>query len=119
MLEELKREVCEANPELPRRGLITYTWGNVSGIDRSAGLFAIKPSGVEYGSLAPEDMMIVDPQRRRAGRSGRNSRRYRVHQAVSAPQYMIAISIITENTAPEPITGRSDVLERIAAGCYQ
>lgn len=47
MLEELKREVCEANPELPRRGLITYTWGNVSGIDRSAGLFAIKPSGVE------------------------------------------------------------------------
>jgi len=47
MLEELKREVCEANPELPRRGLITYPWGNVSGIDRSAGLFAIKPSGVE------------------------------------------------------------------------
>lgn len=54
MLEELKREVCEANPELPRRGLITYTWGNVNGIDRSAGLSAIKPSGGEYGSLAPD-----------------------------------------------------------------
>lgn len=60
MLEELKREVCEANLELPKCGLVTYTWGNVSGIDRSAGLFVIKPSGVEYGSLAPEDMVIID-----------------------------------------------------------
>lgn len=62
MLEELKREVCRANLELPKRGLVTYTWGNVSGIDRSAGLFAIKPSGVEYEGLAPEDMVIVDLQ---------------------------------------------------------
>ncbi|MCI1966483.1 MAG: L-ribulose-5-phosphate 4-epimerase [Oscillospiraceae bacterium] len=62
MLEELKREVWEANLELPKRGLITYTWGNVSGIDRSTGLFAIKPSGVEYDSLTPEDMVIVDLQ---------------------------------------------------------
>ncbi len=60
MLEELKRQVYEANMELPRRGLVTYTWGNVSGIDRESGCFVIKPSGVEYDSLAPEDMVVVD-----------------------------------------------------------
>lgn len=48
MLEELRKAVYEANLELPRRGLVTYTWGNVSGIDRSKGLMVIKPSGVEY-----------------------------------------------------------------------
>ena len=48
MLEELKKKVYEANMELPRRGLITYTWGNVSGIDRDTGYFVIKPSGVDY-----------------------------------------------------------------------
>ena len=48
MLEELKKQVYEANMELPRRGLITYTWGNVSGIDRKTGYFVIKPSGVDY-----------------------------------------------------------------------
>ena len=48
MLEELKQQVYEANMELPRRSLVTYTWGNVSGIDREKGLFVIKPSGVEY-----------------------------------------------------------------------
>ena len=47
MLEELKKQVYEANMELPKRGLVTYTWGNVSGIDREAGLFVIKPSGVD------------------------------------------------------------------------
>ena len=88
MLEELKREVCGANPELPRRGPVTCTWGSVSGIDRSAANMEALP------------------------RMGHDDRR-------SAPQYMIAISIITENTAPEPITGRSDARERIAAGCYQ
>ena len=46
MLEELKKQVYEANMELPRRGLITYTWGNVSGIDRESGYFVIKPSAV-------------------------------------------------------------------------
>ena len=60
MLEELKRQVYEANMELPRRGLITYTWGNVSGIDREKGLFVIKPSGVDYDALKPEDMVVVD-----------------------------------------------------------
>ena len=48
MLEELKREVCEANLLLPKHGLITFTWGNVSGVDREKGLMVIKPSGVEY-----------------------------------------------------------------------
>ena len=60
MLEELKQKVYEANMELPRRGLITYTWGNVSGIDREKGLFVIKPSGVEYDVLKPEDMVVID-----------------------------------------------------------
>lgn len=60
MLEKLKQEVFEANLELPKHGLVTYTWGNVSGIDRESGLFAIKPSGVAYGELKPEDMVIVD-----------------------------------------------------------
>lgn len=46
--------------ELPKRGLITYTWGNVSGIDRESGLFVIKPSGVDYDKLSPEDMVVMD-----------------------------------------------------------
>ena len=53
MLEALKQQVYEANMELPKRGLITYTWGNVSGIDRESGLFVIKPSGVDYDLLKP------------------------------------------------------------------
>lgn len=60
MLEALKKQVYEANMELPRRGLITYTWGNVSGIDRTKGLFVIKPSGVDYDELKPEDMVVMD-----------------------------------------------------------
>lgn len=60
MLEQLKKEVYEANMELPKRGLITYTWGNVSGIDRESGCFVIKPSGVDYDKLSPEDMVVVD-----------------------------------------------------------
>ena len=60
MLEELKKKVYEANMELPRRNLVTYTWGNVSGIDREAGLFVIKPSGVDYDVLKPEDMVVMD-----------------------------------------------------------
>ena len=60
MLEELKKQVYEANMELPKRGLITYTWGNVSGIDRETGYFVIKPSGVDYDDLKPEDMVVMD-----------------------------------------------------------
>ena len=59
MLEELKKQVYEANMELPRLGLVTFTWGNVSGIDREKGLFVIKPSGVEYEKLTPEDMVVM------------------------------------------------------------
>lgn len=62
MLEALKLQVYEANMELPRRGLITYTWGNVSGIDRKSGYFVIKPSGVDYEELRPEDMVVMDLQ---------------------------------------------------------
>lgn len=57
---ELKREVYEANMELQRRNLVVYTWGNVSQIDRSKGVIAIKPSGVAYEKLSPDDIVIVD-----------------------------------------------------------
>ena len=60
MLEELKKQVCEANLELVRRGVVIYTWGNVSGIDREKGLVVIKPSGVDYDGMKPEDMVVVD-----------------------------------------------------------
>lgn len=60
MLEELKKQVYEANMLLPKYNLVTFTWGNVSGIDREAGLFVIKPSGVDYDKLTPEDMVVVD-----------------------------------------------------------
>ena len=60
MLEELKREICEANLLLPKYNLVTFTWGNVSGIDRESGLVVIKPSGVPYEGMTPEDMVVVD-----------------------------------------------------------
>lgn len=60
MLEELKKQVCDANLELVRRGVVLYTWGNVSGIDRGEGLVVIKPSGVEYDGMQPENMVVVD-----------------------------------------------------------
>lgn len=60
MLEELKEKVCDANKLLPEYGLVTFTWGNVSEIDRGSGLFVIKPSGVDYRSLTPEKMVVVD-----------------------------------------------------------
>ncbi len=60
MLEKLKQAVYEANMELPRRGMVTYTWGNVSGIDRESGLFVIKPSGVDYDKLTPDDLVVMN-----------------------------------------------------------
>lgn len=59
MLEKLKQEVYEANMLLPKYGLITFTWGNVSGIDREQGLVVIKPSGVEYDGMRPDQMVVV------------------------------------------------------------
>ena len=60
MLEELKKLVYEANMELPKRKMVTYTWGNVSAIDRETGYFVIKPSGVDYDIMKPEDMVVMD-----------------------------------------------------------
>ncbi|HRU98161.1 MAG TPA: L-ribulose-5-phosphate 4-epimerase [Ruminococcus sp.] len=60
MLEKLKKEVCDANLELVRRGVVIYTWGNVSGIDREKGIVVIKPSGDDYNGMSPEDMVLVD-----------------------------------------------------------
>ncbi len=60
MLNELKLAVYEANMALPRHGLVTFTWGNVSGIDRERGLVVIKPSGVDYDKLTPDDLVVLD-----------------------------------------------------------
>ena len=60
MLEELKQKVYEANMLLPKYGLVTFTWGNVSAIDRESGLFVIKPSGVPYEKLCAEDMVVMN-----------------------------------------------------------
>ena len=60
MLEQLKEEVCKANIELHNSGIVLYTWGNVSGIDREQGLVVIKPSGVAYEQMKPTDMVVVD-----------------------------------------------------------
>lgn len=62
MLEQLKQEVCEANLELHKRGIVIYTWGNVSGIDRASGNMVIKPSGVAYENMTAEDMVVVNVQ---------------------------------------------------------
>lgn len=59
MLDKLKEAVCKANLELPKYGLVTFTWGNVSGVDRESGLMVIKPSGVEYDNMTAEDMVVV------------------------------------------------------------
>ena len=60
MLEELKEKVCKANLELVRHGLVLFTWGNASAIDRPSGLVVIKPSGVSYDDMKPSDMVVVD-----------------------------------------------------------
>lgn len=60
MLEDLKKKVCEANLELVKHGLVIFTWGNVSAIDRESGLVVIKPSGVSYDNMKAEDMVVVD-----------------------------------------------------------
>ena len=62
MLEQLKEQVFRANLLLPKHGLITFTWGNVSGIDREQGLVVIKPSGVSYDEMKAEDMVVVEVQ---------------------------------------------------------
>lgn len=60
MLEDLKKSVCDANLELVRRGMVIYTWGNVSGISDDRRYMVIKPSGVDYDGMTPEDMVVVD-----------------------------------------------------------
>ena len=60
MFDELKEQAYKANMMLPKYGLVTFTWGNVSAVDRGEGIFAIKPSGVEYDELTPEMMVLVD-----------------------------------------------------------
>ena len=60
MLEKLKEQVCRANLDLVKHGLVLFTWGNVSAIDRESGLVVIKPSGVSYDTMKPEDMVVVD-----------------------------------------------------------
>ena len=73
MLEQLKIDVCEANKMLPEYGLVTLTWGNVSGFDKESGCFVIKPSGVTYDALTPQMMVVVDLQGRQVEGSLRPS----------------------------------------------
>lgn len=73
MLEQLKKEVYEANMLLPKHGLVTFTWGNVSGIDRESQLFVIKPSGVDYDRMTWEDMVVMDLEGNRVEGSYRPS----------------------------------------------
>ena len=73
MLEQLKIDVCEANKMLPEYGLVTLTWGNVSGFDKESGSFVIKPSGVTYDALTPQMMVVVDLQGRQVEGSLRPS----------------------------------------------
>ena len=65
MLEELKKEVFQANLDLVKQGLVIFTWGNVSGVDREKGLVVIKPSGVSYETMKPEDMLssVLKPEK--------------------------------------------------------
>ena len=77
MLEALKKEVCEANLELVKHDLVIFTWGNVSAIDRTSGLVVIKPSGVAYEQMKPEDMVVVDLDGMGSGRY--RSTEYRHH----------------------------------------
>ena len=60
MLEDLKKKVCQANLDLVKHGLVIFTWGNVSAIDKESKLVVIKPSGVSYDDMKPEDMVVVD-----------------------------------------------------------
>ena len=60
MLEQLKQEVLKANLMLPKYGLVTFTWGNVSAVDRASGMMVIKPSGVEYDCMTADDMVVVE-----------------------------------------------------------
>jgi len=62
MLEKLKNSVCKANLELVEKGLVIHTWGNVSGRDKESGLIVIKPSGVSYNIMTPEDMVVIDKE---------------------------------------------------------
>ncbi len=60
MLKKLREKVCQANLELPRQGLVIYSWGNVSGIDRESGIVVIKPSGISYSDLTPDKLVLLD-----------------------------------------------------------
>ena len=76
MLEELKEQVYEANMLLPMYGLVTFTWGNVSGIDHEKGLVVIKPSGIPYSTMRAEDMVVVDLESRTVRRQMEAVKRY-------------------------------------------
>ena len=82
MLEELKQRVCEANLSLKKNDLVTLTWGNVSGIDRHAGLVVIKPSGVSYDTMTPADMVVVDLQGNRVEGNWKPSSDLKTHLAL-------------------------------------
>jgi L-ribulose-5-phosphate 4-epimerase len=82
MLERLKEQVCQANLLLPKHGLITFTWGNVSGIERKQGLMVIKPSGVSYDDMKADDMVVVEME---TGKVAEGNLKHRWHCAHAQP----------------------------------
>ncbi|MEK3726120.1 L-ribulose-5-phosphate 4-epimerase [Paenibacillus sp. FSL H8-0034] len=82
MLKQLKEEVLEANLDLPKYGLVTFTWGNVSGIDREAGLIVIKPSGVPYDKMKAIDLVVMDMEGKQIEGSLRPSSDFPTHLAL-------------------------------------
>ena len=88
MLEELKQRVYEANMQLPKHGLVTFTWGNVSEIDRETGYFAIKPSGVDYDKLKPEDMVTKSKVNITHHQTQRLILSFTKHSLISAVSYI-------------------------------
>ena len=114
MLKKLKQEVLEANLLLPKYGLITFTWGNVSGIDRESGLVVIKPSGVPYDGMTAEDMAVVDLGGNVVeGNGSRRATRRRIWYSIRRSLAAAALSIRTA-VGQRALHRRASELRRLA-----
>ena len=95
MLEELKKQVCDTNLELVTKGVVIYTWGNVSGIDRENGLVVIKPSGVDYYGMTPDDMVVVDLNTGKRLKENGNHHRILQHTLNYTADILILLGLFT------------------------
>ena len=115
MLEKLKEEVYKANMLLPKYKLITFTWGNVSGIDRESGIMAIKPSGVEYDLLRPEDMVLVDVNTGKRWRATSTRRPIRPHMSSFTRHSRTSAALSTRIAAGRPCSASPAAASRRSA----